>query len=139
MAFKLEKVNFDDVADGKSILEVYRILIDRRLIEPFREGKPMGLNEVLRAESCPELGFRKGILPDHVKNVSAEKDQVVLSYAGRLNHQSEKKYWEGQGYSARQVKKSLEIFNDEGAIATYGLNRVLIEKDRLDEFIEHMR
>ncbi len=101
------------------------------------------MSDVLRDEYYPEWGFKKGVLPEHIKNVSIDEErggQVALSYNGKLNHELEKKYWEERGYSTRTVKRSMQVVDTDGKIiATYGLNRVAIERDRLDQFIENMR
>jgi predicted phosphoadenosine phosphosulfate sulfurtransferase len=141
---KPKKLNFDsEIVDGRSALEAYRAILDEEWVEPIHRGERVKLSDVLRNEFCPEFGFKKGVLPEHISNVSIHVNggkQVALSYNGRLDHELEKKYWEEKGYSTRTVKKSMEVVGtDDKVVATYGLNRILIERNRLGHFIKNMR
>ncbi len=145
MADKEQKVlNFDlEIVDARSTLDAYRTLLAREWVQVVYRADSAELSDVLKDESYPEWGFKKGVLPAHIRNVSIDQERgerVELIYNGRLNHQIEEKYWEDRGYKTRPVKKSMQVFDTDGkVIATYGLNRVLIERDKLDRFIENMR
>lgn len=112
-------------------------------VDPIYEGEYVELSNILRDEVHPEWGFKKDVLPEHITNVSMneeEGDRVVLSYVKKLNHGLEKKYWEGKGYSTRTLSESMQVVDKDGkVVATYCLNRILIEMVGLDQFIENMR
>ena len=140
-------INFDtEVVDGKSVLEAFRAIVGSGPVQAIYRGERVDLSDILINEHQPAWGFREGVLPDHIKNVSVlEEDDfrqplIALSYIGRFNHGTERKYWEAKGYTTEPVARSLAVRDSQGnLLATYGLNRVLIEGDRLDEFIEKMR
>jgi len=141
---KPKVINFDtEVLDGRSVLEAYRTILNQGWVELIYGNKRVELSDVLRRVYHPESGFKKGVLPDHIRNVSIAEErgeQVVLSYNSRLDHELEKKYWEERRFSTRTVKKLMQVLDTRGkVVVTYGLNRVLIERDRLDQFIENMR
>ena len=137
-------LNFDsEIVDGRSVLEAYKVVLGNQWFEPIYRGERVELSDILRDTIYPEWGFKRGVLPDHINNVSINEEgdgEVTLSYTGRLNHDLERKYWEEKGYSTRKVRRSMEVVDaDSNVLATYGLNRVLINIDKLDKFIGDMR
>ncbi len=133
----------EDIVDGKSALEIYRILLRHEEVKMTYYGKRINLCRVLIDESIPEYGLRKEFLPDHIKGIFINirnNGEVVISYAGKLDRNLEKDYWKSKGYSTKHAKNSMQIIDSDGKIvARYGLNRILIEFDKLDEFIDNMR
>jgi hypothetical protein len=145
-----KNVNIDlgfDVYDGKSALKAYSQLVNQsdQIITTSYYGNEITIDAFLRTPGFPEYGFSKGILPSHIFNVSTTFDEtegtlISLSYNGQLNHASEQKYWESTGYQTKQHKKSMQVLDQEGKLlASYGKKRILIKKERLDEFIEAMQ
>ena len=145
MADKKPKIiDFDgEVVNGRSALEAYRTILNGEYVKLIYRGECVELSDVLRDEYCPEWGFKKDVLPNYIRNISIDKkrgEQVALSYNGKLNHELERKYWEEKEFLTKTVEKLMQVVDANGkVIATYGLNRVLIERDRLDQFIENMR
>ena len=140
-------INFDtEVVDGKSVLEAFRAILGSAPVQAIYRGKTVNLSDILRDEQRPDFGFQERVLPDHIKNVSVleENDfgelRIALSYVGQFNHETERKYWEAKGYTTEPVDRSLAVRDSQGnLLAMYGINRVLIEGERLNEFIEKMR
>ena len=128
-------INFDTkVVDGRSVLEAFKAIIGPACVEVIYRGERVNLSNILINEDRPECGFKERVLPDHIKNVSVlEEDDfrqslIALSYIGRFNHGTERKYWEAKGYTTEPVARSLAVRDSQGnLLATYGLNRVLIE------------
>ena len=140
-------VNFDtEVVDGRSVLEAFRAILGSGSVQAIYRGERVDLSNILINEHQPAWGFKEGVLPVHIKNVSVLEEnnfgepRIALSYVGRFNHGTERKYWERKGYATEPVHRSLAVRDSQGnLLAMYSINRVLIEGDRLDEFIEKMR
>src|SRR3989338_7749577 len=98
-------INFDtEVVDGKSVLEAFRAFVGSGPVQAIYRGERVNLSDILINEHQPAWGFRGEVLPDHIKNVSVLEDDdfeqslIALSYIGRFNHGTERKYWEAKGY-----------------------------------------
>jgi len=144
MTHRKRVIDFDrDVVDGKSALEAYRTILNTRdELTIIHEGREVGLDGVLREESFPEWGFREGVLPTHIRNVSMRPggNQIKLSYDGQLNQALEEQYWKGRGFSTQTQNKSLRVLDEEGnTLARYGLTKMSIPIAQLDRVIEEMR
>jgi hypothetical protein len=146
MKYKKPKtLNFDsEIIDTRSALGAYISITEREPINLIYKGENVHLDDILRSEMSPGNGFKKGVLPKHINNIyttlNDDKEQIIISYNGKLNHKTEKEHWENKGYQTRPIKQSMEVINSNGNIvATYGRNRVCIEQDCLDQFIYNMR
>lgn len=141
------KIILEEVVDTKTSLELVKTIIEHKdgtII--FFEGDELELSDIMKTGYL-NAGFKEGILPDYIRDVYVDlferglrcygSGDIVVNYKQKINHDSIKKQWEKIGYKTQKVKNSLKIIdNSNKPIASYGYNRLLIDSNRLDEFIE---
>ncbi len=123
------------------------------------DGEEVLPQEIFRDPDFPFNGFLPGILPDYVRNITADVgldgtkivtlgqgclyDSIKISYDGNLDHRRASEFWRKKGYHAKPLRKSLLIARpDDGGgieeIAIYGKNVLkifhhhLLERDLSD-------
>lgn len=143
MPRKPTTINFDaNVFDTRTALKTYILILNGGVIEGIVNRQRLKLGGILKNENHPRWGFKKGILPDHIKNINVDyrNGKVIVNYTSELDHTIEREYWEAKGYKTQQVNQSLRITTKSGRVfVTYCRSRILINAQRLNEFIKYMR
>lgn len=110
--------------------------------------------EIFKDPDFPFNGFLPGILPDYIRNITADVGRagatvvtmgrgcfytsIQISYDGNLDHRRASEFWRKKGYQAEPLRKSLLIAPPEGGsgfkvLAIYGKSVLKISNDYLFE------
>jgi hypothetical protein len=132
-------INLDTLFGGSDVLEAYRRILERNPSDEVHySGKFLGLGELLKNEGLPEAGIKRDFLPEHIQGVYVDhkSGDICLEFDGQFKLETERNYWDCQGFKTIEAPESFEIISTDGRrLATYEGSKIRIDPEEIDDFL----
>lgn len=139
-------VNLDEINSIKDALVAYQTINNNKYSHIIQGNVTIPLEDITAYSSSPSLGFKEGILPSYLTNIRVDGTrhniEILLSERLTKSELNEKQeLWNQQkGYSTKKSIVSFKIINqNDQTIAIYRRDKISIDRDYLDEFIENLQ
>ncbi|MBT3450493.1 hypothetical protein HN652_01005 [archaeon] len=139
-------VNLDDICSIKDALSAYRSINENDYSHIIQGEITVPLENILFYPSTPSLGFKRGILPEYLSNIRVDNTRLYVEvlFSDKLNMKTlneKRDTWdEVEGYSTKKSLVSFEIINSKSeTIASYKRDKIIIDRNYLNEFIDHLK